>query len=236
MFDWQVKACGQKDLEDDGKRDLDEEICNQLDRKYENWRNPKTTYMVPRDFISKMHNPDIGEITEEEFFNLLQTFGKRQGEPMFVIHSYKFCECIHEWESGFKKLQKWVMGEHDFVAVHRDHGVLFFQVKATKTIGNHQKAQEQIRKDKISLMKFFERMVKAGKISKKKADKVFNNFPAFAVLPNSRRGDSVCTQDNFIYKEDCASVEAFSVWWEKFITNTEHPEINQTIFDFLVMR
>ena len=46
-------------------------------------------------------------------------------------------------------MSTWVMGEHDFVIVHHVHGVVFFQVKATKTSGGHHKADSQIQKQSI---------------------------------------------------------------------------------------
>ena len=76
---------------------------------------------------------------------------------MFVIHSYKFSEYIPMWQSGkisSNNMSNWVMGEHDFVIVHHVHGVVFFQVKATKTSGGHHKADSQIQKDKVSLERF----------------------------------------------------------------------------------
>lgn len=239
MGDYQLKACGQKDLEDNGKRDLDEEICIHLDNNYKNWRHPETTYMVPPVFISKMANPDIGEITEKDFYDLLQEFGETRSEPMFVIHSYRFSECIQEWESGTKWHPKWILGEHDFVVVHRQYGVLFFQVKSTKKAKKYvfQKAEEQICKDQKSLLKFMERMEEAKKVTKGKIEKAFYSFPAFIVLPNSpgnHLGPS--SKSNVIYQEACSSVEAFSAWWDKFVANAVHPKIDETIFHLVVKR
>ena len=237
MDGYHIGGSGQKDLQDDGKRDLDDEIQIQLDSYYENWRNPETTFMVPPVFISKKSNPDIGERTEKDFFELLQDFGEKNSEPMFVVHSYKFSEYIHEWESGTKCLPKWVMGEHDFVVIHRQHGVLFFQVKAAKALKSvNQKVEEQIHKDKVSLMKFFDKMVEAKKVSKKQAEKVFNHVPAFVVLPNSPRENSIFAKDHVICQEDCSSLEAFSAWWDKFVAKLVHPQIDETIFQLLVMR
>ena len=226
-------------MEDNGKCDLDEGIAIHLDNNYQNWRQPETTYMVPPVFISKMSNPDIGETTEKEFYYLLKEFGETRSEPMFVIHSYRFSECIHEWESGIKRRPKWIFGEHDFVVVHRQYGVLFFQVKSTKKAKKYvlQKAEEQIYKDKISLFKFLERMEEAKKVKKEKIEKAFNNFPAFIVLPNTP-GDHLgpSSKSNVIYQEACLSTEAFSAWWDKFVANAVCPEIDETIFHMLVKR
>ena len=108
---------------------------------------------------------------------------------MFVIHSYKFSEYIPTWQSGkisSTKMSNWVMGEHDFVIVHHVHGVVFFQVKATKTSGGHHKADSQIKKDKVSLERFCQKMMEAGIISNKQVGKTFDKFPAFVVLPNTQ--------------------------------------------------
>ena len=145
--------------------------------------------MVPRSFISKAKNSDLGEITEKHFFDILKEFGEIKKEPMFVIHSYKFSEYIPMWQSGKisnTKMSNWVMGEHDFVVVHHVHGVVFFQVKATKTSGGHHKADSQIQKDKVSLERFCQKMMEAGIISNKQVGKIFNEFPAFVVLPNTQ--------------------------------------------------
>ena len=189
MYHNLVRSCGEKDLQDNGRRDLDEEICSRLCDYYPDWKNPKGTHMVPRSFISKANNPNLGEITEKHFFDILKEFGEIKKEPMFVIHSYKFSEYIPMWQSGkisSTKMLNWVMGEHDFVIVHHVHGVVFFQVKATKTSGGHQKADSQIQKDKLALERFFQKMIKAGIMSNKQVGKIFDKFPAFVVLPNTQ--------------------------------------------------
>ena len=94
MYHNPVRSCGEKDLQDNGRRDLDEEICSRLCDYYPDWKSPKSTHMVPRSFISKANNPNLGEITEKHFFDILKEFGEIKKEPMFVIHSYKFSEYI----------------------------------------------------------------------------------------------------------------------------------------------
>ena len=235
-----VKSCGEKDLQDNGRRDLDEEICSRLDDYYPDWKDPKGTHMVPRSFISKAKNSDLGEITEKNFFDILKKFGEIKKEPMFVIHSYKFSEYIPMWQSGkisSTKMSNWVMGEHDFVIVHHVHGVVFFQVKATKTSGGHQKADSQIQKDKLALERFFQKMIKAGIMSNKQVGKIFDKFPAFVVLPNTQRGQSLSAKDHVLYQEDCTNAQTFSEWWyDKFPESEKHPKIDQTIYEYLVMR
>lgn len=87
--------------------------------------------MVPGEFLSRKRKPDKGEETEKKFYDLLQEFGeiRSEPEPMFVVHSYKFVEMISEWnKESSKEEKKWVAGEHDFVIIHRQHGIIFFQV------------------------------------------------------------------------------------------------------------
>ena len=147
---------------DDGRHDLDEEICAHLCENHPDWNSPSGTHMVPRTFISKAKNPNIREITEKHFFDILREFGEIKKEPMFVIHSYKFSEYIPMWQSSItlqsdkmpNTMLNWVMGEHDFDIVHHVHGVVFFQVKAIKTSGGHHEADSQILKDKLSLESF----------------------------------------------------------------------------------
>ena len=60
MYHNPVRSCGEKDLQDNGRHDLDEEICSRLCDYYPDWKNPKGTRMVPRSFISKANNPNLG--------------------------------------------------------------------------------------------------------------------------------------------------------------------------------
>ena len=85
--------------------------------------------MVPGEFLCKNRSPDVGEETEKNFFDLLKNFGESHQEPMFVVHSYNFNVIISELnEESNKVKKKWLNGEHDFVIIHRIHGIMFFQV------------------------------------------------------------------------------------------------------------
>ena len=70
MYNSPVGSCREKDLQDNGKRDLDDEICARLHKYYPDWKNPKGTHMVPRTFISKENNPNIGDISEKHVFDI----------------------------------------------------------------------------------------------------------------------------------------------------------------------
>ena len=241
-----VKSCGKKGLQDDGRRDLDKEIRARLSENYPDWDFPSGTHIVPRTFTSKAENPEVGEITEKDFFNILREFGEISREPMFVIHSYRFSEYFPMWQTSITaqsckmskpKILNWVMGEHDFVIVHHDHGIVFFQVKSATTSGGHSGAEIQLIKDKLSLERFFQKMVKAKKISNHKVTKIFSKFPAFMVLPNTLHCNSVIARDNVLYGENCTTVDAFSRWWYgKFTASEGHSKIDQTMYEYLVMR
>ena len=232
MIGAQLKSCGQKDLADDGRRDWDDEIRSRLDQEYADWKNPKRTYMVPPSFQGVSNDVDVGRQAEERFYNLLHEQGQNNSEPMFAVHSVDFSEHV----PGNGRKRSWVMGESDFVVIHRVHGPIFFQVKATETGKNYKEAEEQIYKDKVALENFFKRMVK-GNIAARKATEPFKNYPGFVVMPNCPRHQlSVCIQDNVICQEDCSSSEAFSSWWNEKIESAEHPPHDQTVFEYLVMR
>jgi len=227
---------GQRDLKDDGKRDVDSGIRSGLDWQYPDWKDPQGTYMVPNSFPNKHNLVDKGARAEEDVYNLLQQLGTQNSEPMFVVHSFDFSEHIPGKE--IQRKRSWVMGECDFVIIHRKHGPVFIQVKATES-GNKQtrkEAQEQLRKDKLALENFFEKLVKK-KISTKKAKEIFKNVPAFVAMPNCQRGDeSVCVHENVLYQEDCSSLQAFAKWWNEKISSAEHPDVDQKLYEYLVMR
>lgn len=226
-----LKSYGQENLADDGTRVWDDELRSRLDKEYSDWKYPKGTYMVPPSFKGLGNDADEGKKAEEKVYNLLHDLGREKNEPMFVVHSFNFNEHI---PGSREKEKTWVIGESDFVVIHRKHGTIFFEVKASKT-GNGCKANNQICKDKLVLKNFFKKMLK-GNISATKATEVFWNCPGFVVLPNSPRGQqSVCTPDNFLCQEECSSLEAFSRWWDEKIGGARLPLPDQTIFEYLVM-
>ena len=118
-------------LNDEREESWDEGVERFLDKEYADWKELSGTHMVPGEFLSRKRKPDKGEETEKKFYDLLQEFGeiRSEPEPMFVVHSYKFVEMISEWnKESSKEEKKWMAGEHDFVIIHRQHGIIFFQV------------------------------------------------------------------------------------------------------------
>lgn len=234
---------GQRDLADDGKRKWDSEIEKSLDAEYRDWRYPETTHMIP-DELHKQGN--AGEIAEKIIFDLLKSFGEKRKEPMFVVHSFNFKERISEVKSNFQSSKKWNIGEHDFVLIHRQVGFVFLQVKASvdnaKVYGE---AQRQLDKDRDSMKSYLKAVaIPQNKISKRAVNKLFSRFPGFVAMPNCPRPDSsASTYANGIFQEDCASVVAFSHWWDRSIGSQEHDEndavndvVKEELFTLLVTR
>lgn len=239
-----VVSRGQRDLADDGKREWDSEIIKSLDDEYPDWKDPKTTHMVPEE-LHKQGNE--GEKAEKIVFNLLKSFGERRNEPMFVVHSYNFKERISEVKSNSVSSKKWNIGEHDFVLVHRKAGFVFLQVKASvKTAKTYGKAQKQIDKDRDAMKFYLEEVGKKVENNKitKDVDKLFSRFPGFVVMPNCPRPDSsASTHADGIFQDDCASVEGFAHWWDRSIGRSDQSDkdavedkVKEELFNLLVTR
>ena len=240
----QVKSRGQKDLADDGKRDWDSEIVDTLNDEYSDWKNPKTTHMIPEELHRQGND---GEKAEKTVFNLLKAFGERRQEPMFVVHSYKFRERIAEVKSGFRDISSklWKIGEHDFAIIHRKAGFIFFQVKAAlKTAKAYNKAQKQLEKDCVSMKVFLGEVgLQKATISNSDIEKLFSSFPGFVVMPNCPRPDSsASTYSDGIFQKDCASVGDFSQWWDRNIgplcdeNDALYKAVKEDLFILLIKR
>ena len=218
-----VKISVQNDLADEGKHNMVDGICLGLDGEYPNWKNPTQTYMVPESFPSRQG--DKGSSAEHIMYCLLQKCGEQRKEPMFVVHSCLFCE--HIPESGRKK--SWVMGETDFVIIHKIHGPIYYiEVMATDDGKSFKEAEEQLKKGKLALQEHFEKSEK-GEISRRKTREVFWNLPTFVAMPNCPHPDPPCARGNILYREDCSSLVNFDQWWNKNVVNAKHPAVNQKI-------
>ena len=214
---------------DAGRYDIVEGIRLGLDREYSDWKDPQGTHMVPDLFPSDQK--DKGKIAEERVYNLVQECGTRRKEPMFVVHSCPFSE--HIPESGRKR--SWVMGETDLVIIHKIHGLIYIEVKATDTGKSFKEAEEQLQKGKLALQKHFEKSVK-GEIPTRKVVEVFKNLPAFVAMPNCPWPSEACARKaNALYKEDCSSLERFDKWWNDNVVAAKHPAVDQKIYEDLVI-
>lgn len=219
-------------LEDDGIRYLDYRLKADLNRDYPGWQLPSQTWMVPNVFEMKGGRDKKGQLAEEQIFNLLHDFGNNCKEPMFVVHSYKFREKIENWQNLKFDEKKYVIGEHDFVLIHRNHGVIFLQVKSSTKCKSFGEANSQLEKDKKSIKYFAQENLK-GELQKKMNKELHGEQHAYVVMPELERGNSP-HGSNGIFKEDCESVGAFSMWWKHNILPRTHPD--QEVYDCLVMR
>ena len=214
---------------DAGTYDVVEGTRLGLDREYPDWKSPRGTHMVPDLFPSDQR--DKGKIAEESVYNLLQRCGTQRKEPMFVVHSCPFSEHIPD----SKRQKSWVMGETDIVIIHKIHGPIYIEVKATETGKSFKEAEEQLQKGKLALQKHFEKAVK-GEIKTRKVIEIFKNLPAFVAMPNCPRPSEVCAlKANALYKEDCSSLEGFDKWWNDNIVTAKHPAVDQKIYEDLVI-
>lgn len=228
-----VKVGALASLEDDGiRRDLDDQLKAELNRDYPGWQLPSQTWMVPNAFEMKRGRDKRGQLAEEKIFNLLHDFGNNCKEPMFVVHSYNFKEKIENWQNLKFDEKKYVIGEHDFVLIHRNHGVIFLQVKSSTKCKSFGKANSQLEKDKGSI-KFFAQEKLNGELQKKMNKELHGEQHAYVVMPDLKRGNSP-HGSNGIFEEDCENVGAFSKWWKDNILPRTHPD--QEVYNCLVMR
>ena len=79
-----VGACGF--LDDNGIRRLDDQLKAELNRNYQDWKNPRQTWMIPPVFEMKGSKDERGQLAEKKNFHLLHDFGDCHNEPMFVSH------------------------------------------------------------------------------------------------------------------------------------------------------
>ena len=219
---------------DEGRYDMVEGIRLGLDREFRDWKSPRGTHMVPDSFPS--HQSNKGSSAEEVIYDLLKQCGTQCEEPMFVVHSCPFSE--HIPESEWKK--SWIMGETDFVIIHKIHGPIYIEVKATDTGKSYNEAAKQLEKGKLALQKRFEEAVK-GERTTKKVTEMFKYLRAFVAMPNCPRPSPVFKdngkgKDNALYQEDCSSLEAFVKWWNDHVANSRHPAVSQKMYEYLVMR
>ena len=229
MFGLSVKSIGQNNPADEGKCDIVDGICHGLDREYPDWKSPSGTHLVPTSFPP--HRSDKGPIGEKDIYDLLHQFGTQRKEPMFVVHSSLFNEHI----PGSGRQKSWVMGEADFLLIHKIHGPIFIEVKATDTGKSHKEAAKQLQKDKLALQIRLEKAVE-GKLSKRKVKELFTSFPAFVAMPNCPRPDELFAHDNALYQEDCSSLERFDEWWDKKVGTATHPVVSPEMYEYLVIR
>ena len=227
-----VKVGALASLQDDGIRYLDDQLKAELNRDYPGWEFPTQTWMVPPAFEMKGSRDERGQLAEEKIFNLLHEFGNCHNQPMFVVHSYPFKEKISDWQNLKFDEKKYKIGEHDFVLIHRHHGVIFLQVKAGPKWRSFRKANDQLEKDASSLRYFVEEKLNSG-LKEKMNKELHGEQHRYVVMPELERGNSPHGSKG-IFKEDCENVGAFSKWWKDNILQRRHPD--QEVYNCMVMR
>lgn len=224
-----MKRSVHNNLADEGKYDMVDGIRSGLDREYPDWKNPNGTHMVPASFLSHQNNK--GSIAEKVIYDLLHDCGIKRKEPMFVVHSFVFSE--HIPDSGRQK--SWVMGETDFVIIHKNRGPILIEVKATDTGKSYQEAEQQLQKDKLALQMRFEKAV-GDEFSRTKVNALFTNLPAFVAMPNCPRPTELAAHGNVLYKEDCSSINEFDTWWNEHVAKATPSGVSEEIYQHLVIR
>ncbi|XP_044184808.1 uncharacterized protein LOC122964953 [Acropora millepora] len=229
----EVKVGALRSFDEDGIIWLDEELEKALDHDYPDWKNPSKTYMVPCTFEMKGNRDEKGQLAEKKVFDLLHDFGNHNEEPMFVVHSYNFREKIFDWRNQRQDEKKHVRGEHDFLLLHRNYGMIFLQVKeatpSTK-INRLASARKQLEKDKESLLHFTENKLRVDLKKKMKCER--SHILTYVVMPNCQQGES--PHSDGVFMENCENVEAFSKWWEENILPRTPPD--QEVYNCLVTR
>lgn len=226
------KTLGRMSLDDNGERDWHEESINYLNEHYGEWKDLNTTIMVPPCLQLDPEDCTAGQQTEKKIFDLLNEFGEKYHEPMFVVHSYSFSELIHKLDKGYENEKEWVKGEHDFVIIHREYGVIFLEVKGKEnTKGVYTEAKRQIDKARNATLSY----LKKKYVKSKKVIKASHEWPGFVVMPNCKKQNQNTPHDDVVYEEDCSSQEAFKQWWDDKIADPSK-EIEQELYKELVIR
>ena len=237
----QVQGSGRRGLDDDGLRNWQEQAELLLDNHYPDWKDLQSSYMVPAAFEYHSANVCEGEHTEKYVYDLLQEFGEKYNEPMFVIHSHNFKEHIGSVKCG-TPYKNWVKGEHDFVIIHKRYGLIFLQVKA-RSEKNYLKAfkdaQSQIDKDQKSIKIFMEKQFGGAKSKSKLGvgNAVFD-YPGFVVMPNCQRPSqgTAVSHDNGLFKEDCDNVLSLRSWWDTKVANPDANPVDPEIYKQFLIR
>lgn len=230
-----ITPMARRNLQDDGtERSWDEESENFLTIHYPNWKKLDHTIMVP-DIVQggdPLTYPERNENAESKIFNLLKTFGNETQQQMFVVHSRNFCELVSFLENGIAKTE-WIKGEHDFVIIHRQHGLIFLEVKGREKMKQvFKKGEEQIEKAKKAIESFLKK--RFGK--SKEFNRILYSFPGFVVMPNCPRPNQY-HGSNGIFKEDCKDINSFKAWWEKAIVQPTKPEpFDSELYEELVKK
>lgn len=185
---------------------------------YGEWKNGTIMCppLFPREFTSPVGdihgvpplsenvlNTIMGDHAEEKIYDILQEFGKKENEPMFVLSKLKFTEFIrycmprhsdHTIDTGFQV-------EIDFAIVHLNIGVILVEVKSSDKCDKWQKRNAS------------NQLSKGEKIIKALLDED-SCIPVYKVAAFPNGGESVFFKDDIVVlkKSDVGSCEVFSLW------------------------
>ena len=188
------------------------------------------TKMVPRMFHITKKDDGEGYKAEKLMFDLLEEFGMQHNEPMFVVHGYKYNSPGKSSNKGPNTKQGQIKGEHDFVLIHHQLGLIFFQVKAGNKHHKYNEALEQLKRDEKSVTMYLDKF-QVENLSEGAGEMKFMH--SFVVMPNCPKKDSPGVG---LFYEDCQSVAAFTSWWVDNVKNTIVTGFTQPIYEHLVKR
>ncbi|XP_078589289.1 uncharacterized protein LOC144869695 [Branchiostoma floridae x Branchiostoma japonicum] len=221
-------------------RSEDEETEDWLNNNCTGWNQDNKTYMIPSEFPYKTEihgKPDVGKLAEKRVYDLLKEFGENTDQPMLVVYSYQFHQLVDYFEEGPSvKSKYWMKGEHDFVIIHREFGIVFMQVKAAvKTEKEYKNADKQLDKDITSLTNALKKKLTISKKRKVKDEvqkEMKTRHPAVVVMPNCPRHKAGADKPG-CYQEDCATWAAFKTWWD---ANIPYRPDEFTLYEQMAMR
>ncbi|XP_035686399.1 uncharacterized protein LOC118422759 [Branchiostoma floridae] len=240
-----IQNTAQPDLTSETKPgcSFDEEISHWIDKNCPGWNHPnvRKTFMIPPTFPD-MQPDNKGDLAEKDVFDMLENFGNKTQQPMFVVHSHKFHELLQNLEKGSVKNDDlyWCRGETDFVIIHRTLGVIFLQVKAaTKTARKYVEAKDQLDKDLMALTCSLKRLSisdvdkKEGKKIEQNVEREIQKYPGFVVMPN-------CSKDKAggrigCFREDLVSMEQFEKWWDENVQNKRRGDFCQDMYKLMAI-
>ena len=231
-----------------------EECCEQyLTRRWPDWKTNDVTYMCPTVFRGTYISPTgkasgaaelteveegsvKGDFAELQIFRLLEEFGQKRNQPMFVFSKFDYKEFIkealpndHPLFASLKELceSEGARGEIDFIILHRRIGVILIEVKA-----NDKFCKAKYREGKKEL-DFAEKFVRVFLEAKGMNEVVF----VHKVVAMPRLSDKGSSPDGYINlrkihleTDDEGNVKyslPFAQWWKENFTELslgEHEE------------
>jgi len=198
--------------------------------RFPDWKTSNKTHMIPPVFTVKNKSThqigikgsaliiDRGDQGEAIVFDLLEQLGISKKIGMFVVHGFELKD-LKSWKGKTKGCQDFIVkinGEFDFVIFHHTLGIISLEVKNySEAERSTSDALRQLETSKQVIMKF-------GTYGTEKEHIGIPHKKVFA-MPFTKscdfNVDSVDADINFLFEEDCQSLEAFQKWWQRVIEN-----------------